>query len=151
MVFLGEYEATIDAKGRFLLPAGIKKQLSEKESHFIINRGFEKCLSLYPIESWQPLYEKISQLNQFEPKVRAFQRQFLGGATEVETDTAGRLLIPPTLKEYAGLEKEIILAAQTNRIEIWDATKYKQLFETFSPEAFSNLAKEVMASDFLKE
>lgn len=143
--FLGEYEATIDSKGRFLLPAGFKKQLQEGENRFVINRGFEKCLSLYPISSWQPIYERISKLNQFDPKVREFQRQFLGGATELESDTAGRLLLPPTLKEFAGLSKDIILAAQTDRIEIWDANKYKQLFEAFSPEAFSNLAQEVMA------
>jgi MraZ protein len=143
--FLGEYEATIDSKGRFLLPAGFKKQLQEGENRFVINRGFEKCLSLYPISSWEPIYARISKLNQFDPKVREFQRQFLGGATELESDTAGRLLLPPTLKEFAGLSKDIILAAQTDRIEIWDATKYKQLFEAFSPEAFSNLAQEVMA------
>ena len=143
--FLGEFEATLDAKGRFLLPAGFKKQLPEGETRFVINRGFEKCLSLYPVSSWEPIYYKISKLNQFDPKVRQFQRQFLGGATELELDTAGRLLLPPTLKEFAGLSKDIILAAQTDRIEIWDSEKYKQLFETFSPEVFSGLALEVMA------
>ncbi len=143
--FLGEFEATLDAKGRFLLPAGFKKQLQEGETRFVINRGFEKCLSLYPVSSWEPIYNKISKLNQFDPKVRQFQRQFLGGATELELDTAGRLLLPPTLKEFAGLSKDIILAAQTDRIEIWDSEKYKQLFETFSPEVFSGLALEVMA------
>ncbi|MGN6617049.1 MAG: division/cell wall cluster transcriptional repressor MraZ [Ilyomonas sp.] len=143
--FLGEFEATLDAKGRFLLPAGFKKQLPEGETRFVINRGFEKCLSLYPVSSWEPIYNKISKLNQFDPKVRQFQRQFLGGATELELDTAGRLLLPPTLKEFAGLSKDIILAAQTDRIEIWDSEKYKQLFETFSPEVFSGLALEVMA------
>lgn len=143
--FLGEYEATLDAKGRFLLPAGFKKQLPEGESSFIINRGFEKCLTLYPMQSWKPIYEKISQLNDFDPKVREFRRQFLGGATEVDLDSAGRMLLPPTLKEFAGLTKDIILVAATNKIEIWDAGKYKQLFEAFSPEAFSSLAQEVMA------
>ncbi len=142
--FLGEYEATLDAKGRFLLPAGFKKQLPEGEGRFIINRGFEKCLTLYPVQSWEPIYSKISQLNDFDPKVREFRRQFLGGATEVELDTAGRLLLPPTLKEFAALSKDIILVAATNKIEIWDAARYKQLFESFSSEAFSNLAQEVM-------
>jgi MraZ protein len=142
--FLGEYEATIDSKGRFLLPAGFKKQLAEGESHFIISRGFEKCLSLYPVKSWEPIYEKISQLNDFEPKVREFRRQFLGGATEVELDSAGRLLLPPTLKDFAGLQRDIILVAALDKIEIWDSGKYKQFFESFSPEEFSNLAREVM-------
>jgi len=142
--FLGEYEATVDAKGRFLLPAGFKKQLTEGENRFIISRGFEKCLTLYPMKSWEPIMNKISQLNDFDPKVREFRRQFLGGATEIELDAAGRLLLPPTLKEFAGLSKDIILVAALDKIEIWDAGKYKQLFEDFSPEAFSSLAQDVM-------
>ncbi len=143
--FLGEYEVTLDAKGRFLLPAGFKKQLAGEENRFVINRGFEKCLSLYTIKSWEPIYTRISLLNDFDPKVRQFRRQFLGGATEVELDSAGRLLLPPTLKDFAGLSKEIILVAAVDKIEIWDAIKYKQLFEDFSPDAFSSLAEEVMA------
>ena len=142
--FHGEYEATVDAKGRFLLPGGLKKQLPEGEGRFIIGRGFEKCLTLYPLKSWELIIAKISQLNDFDPKVRQFRRQFLGGATEVELDSANRMLLPHTLKEYASLGKDIVIAAALDRFEIWDATKYKQLFEDFSPEEFSNLAQEVM-------
>ncbi|MDE3125027.1 MAG: division/cell wall cluster transcriptional repressor MraZ [Bacteroidota bacterium] len=142
--FHGEYEATVDAKGRFLLPGGLKKQLPEGESRFILSRGFEKCLTLYPFKSWEVIIAKINRLNDFDPKVRQFRRQFLGGATEVELDSAGRMLLPASLKEYAGLQKDIVLAAAIDRFEIWDAGKYKQLFEDFSPEAFSDLAKEVM-------
>ncbi|WP_246027124.1 division/cell wall cluster transcriptional repressor MraZ [Sediminibacterium goheungense] len=142
--FHGEYEATVDAKGRFLLPGGLKKQLPEGESRFILSRGFEKCLTLYPLKSWEIIIAKISQLNDFDPKVRQFRRQFLGGATEIELDNAGRMLLPASLKEFAGLSKDIVLAAALDRFEIWDAGKYKQLFEDFSPEAFSSLAQEVM-------
>ena len=143
--FLGEYEATLDAKGRFLLPAGFKKQVPEEESgRFIINRGFEKCLALYPLKNWEPLFAEISELNDFDPKVREFRRYFLNGATIVEPDTAGRLLIPPNLKIHADLQKDIVLVAAVNKIEIWDSNKYKQLFDSFSPDAFSNLASEVM-------
>jgi len=143
--FLGEFEATIDAKGRFLLPAGFKKQLPEEEgSRFVINRGFEKCLCLYPVKNWEPLYAKIRALNDFDPKVREFRRYFLNGATMVEPDSAGRLLLPPNLKVHADLTKDIVLAAAGDKIEIWDSNKYKQLFESFSPEAFSNLGNEVM-------
>ena len=143
--FLGEYEATLDIKGRFLLPAGFKKQLKEDENSFVISRGIDRCLTLYPMSSWEPIIQKINSLNDFDPKVRAFRRQFLGGATEVELDTAGRMLLPPTLKEYANLSKDIILVAALDKIEIWDSTKYKQLFEEIAPEDFSNLAAEVMA------
>lgn len=145
--FHGEYEATVDAKGRFLLPGSLRKQLPEAENRFIVSRGFEKCLTLYPLKSWELIIAKISLLNDFDPKVRQFRRQFLGGATEVELDTAGRLLLPASLKEFAGLGKDIVLAAALDRFEIWDAVKYKQLFEDFSPEAFSNLAQEVMTDN----
>lgn len=144
--FLGEYPATLDAKGRFLLPAGFKKQLPEEElGRFVINRGFEMCLALYPVKNWEPLFNDISQLNDFDPKVRQFRRNFLNGATFVEPDTAGRILVPPNLKGHALLDKDIILVAAVNKLEIWDSNKYKQLFDSFSPESFSDLAKDVMA------
>ena len=143
--FHGEYQSTIDAKGRFHLPGSLKKQLVEGENRFIVSRGFEKCLTLYPLNSWQVILDKISQLNDFDPKVRQFRRQFLGGATEVELDAAGRILLPPTLREFALPGKEIVLAAALDRFEIWDASKYKQLFEDFSADEFSSLAQEVMA------
>lgn len=143
--FLGEYEATLDLKGRFLLPAGFKKQLPEEGSTvFVINRGFEKCLTLYPLKTWEPIFARISKLNDFDPKVREFRRYFLNGATHVELDSAGRLLIPGGLKEYAGLEKDIVLSSAVKKIEIWDKGKYQQFFETFSPETFSELAEQVM-------
>ena len=143
--FLGEYDATIDAKGRFLLPAGLKKQLPENDSaQFVINRGFEKCLTLYPLQSWNPLFSKISKLNDFNPKVREFRRYFLNGATQVETDTANRILIPKNLMDHAGLKKDIVLVSALNKIEIWDKQQYQQFFETFTAETFSDLANEVM-------
>ena len=143
--FLGEYEATLDSKGRFLLPVGFKKQLPEEgPTQFVINRGFEKCLSLYPMKSWEPIFARVSQLNDFDPKVRSFRRYFLNGATMLELDGAGRLLLPQNLKEYAGLEKDIVLVTAVNKIEIWDKVKYQQFFETFSPYDFSGLANEVM-------
>lgn len=145
--FLGEYEATLDAKGRFLLPVGFKKQLPEEEAtRFVLSRGFEKCLSLYPIKSWEPIFNQISQLNDFDPKVREFRRYFLNGAINLELDSASRVLIPKNLMEHAGLEKDIVLVAAVNKIEIWDKVKYQQFFESVSPEAFSNLANEVMAN-----
>jgi len=133
--FLGEYEATLDSK----------KQLPEEgTAQFVINRGFEKCLSLYPMKSWEPIFAKISQLNDFDPEVRQFRRYFLNGATMAELDSAGRLLIPQNLKEHAALEKDIVLVAAVDKIEIWDKTKYQQFFESFSPETFSSLARQVM-------
>jgi MraZ protein len=143
--FIGEYESTVDAKGRFLLPSGFKKQLPEGEKAvFVLNRGFEKCLTLYPIQSWNPLFEKINNLNDFDPKVREFRRYFLNGAVQIELDSAGRLLLPKSLAEFAGLGKDIILASAMNKLEIWDKTKYQQFFDSISADDFSTLANEVM-------
>ncbi|GAA4303447.1 division/cell wall cluster transcriptional repressor MraZ [Compostibacter hankyongensis] len=143
--FLGEYEVTLDAKGRFLLPAGFRKQLpGTAGDQFVVNRGFEKCLTLYPMQEWQPIFEKISSLNDFDPKVRQFRRYFLNGATILEPDSAGRLLLPRNLISYAILEKEIILAAAVNKIEIWNKADYQQFFESYLPESFSELARQVM-------
>jgi MraZ protein len=143
--FLGEYESTVDAKGRFLLPAGFKKQLPEGEQAvFVLNRGFEKCLTLYPLASWAPIFEQISRLNDFDPKARAFRRYFLNGAIQVELDSAGRLLLPKNLMEYAGLSKDIVLASNVDKIEIWDKNQYQQFFDSMSPDSFSSLANEVM-------
>lgn len=143
--FLGEFEATLDAKGRFLLPAGFKKQLPEEETNrFVINRGFEKCLALYPMRTWEPLFAKITGLNEFDPKQREFRRAFLNGATYVEPDTAGRILLPPSLKAYAELQKDIVLMATGDKIEIWDSNKYKQFFDSISSDALSDLGKDVL-------
>ena len=150
--FLGEFEATLDAKGRFLLPAGFKKQLPEEETvRFVINRGFEKCLALYPMKTWEPLFAKITGLNEFDPKQREFRRAFLNGATYVEPDSAGRILLPPNLKLYAELQKDIVLMATGDKIEIWDSNKYKQLFESFSEERYSFLAQQVMVKDKIEK
>ncbi|MBS1743064.1 MAG: division/cell wall cluster transcriptional repressor MraZ [Bacteroidetes bacterium] len=143
--FIGEYESTIDAKGRFLFPSGFKKQLpGEDNTTFVINRGFEKCLTLYPLQSWKPIFKELSQLNDFDPKVREFRRYFLNGATQVDLDNAGRLLLPQNLMEHASLEKDIVLVSALNKIEIWDKIKYQQFFDSFSPDSFSKLANEVM-------
>ena len=146
--FLGEFEATLDAKGRFLLPAGFKKQLPEEESSkFVINRGFDKCLALYPLKTWEPLFAKITGLNEFDPKEREFRRAFLNGATYVEPDSAGRILLPPNLKVYAELQKDIVLMATGDKIEIWDSNKYKQFFDSISSDALSDLGRDVMGGD----
>ena len=100
---------------------------------------------MYPMESWAPLYQSISSLNDFDPKVREFRRYFLNGAMQIEVDGAGRLLLPKSLMEHAGLEKDIVLVSAVNKMEIWDKNKYQQFFENFSPESFSGLAAEVMA------
>lgn len=145
--FIGEYESTLDSKGRFLLPSAFKKKLPEDSGNtFVIARGFEKCLTLYPKQNWDPIFEKLSTLNDFEPKVRMFYRHFLNGAIEIELDGAGRLNVPNSLIAFAGLEKDITLVSAINKIEIWDTKTYQKLFESFSPSEYSDLAAQVMGN-----
>lgn len=147
--FLGEYELSIDAKGRFLLPSGFRKQLPEGAAgQFVVNRGFENCLSLYPMESWQVLSDKINKLNDFNPKVREFKRLFLNGATIIELDSAGRMLLPKPLLEYAGIRKDMVFSAQGNKVELWDKDTYHEYIRK-SAAGFSDLAAEVAGGDFI--
>ena len=147
--FLGEYEVAIDAKGRFMLPSGFRKQLPEGEAErFVINRGFENCLSLYPVKSWNALTEKINRLNDFNPKVREFKRLFLNGATMVDVDSAGRLLLPKPLQEFSGIKKDMVFSAQGNKIELWDKDTYHNYISQHSVN-FSDLAADVAGADFM--
>lgn len=147
--FLGEYEVAMDAKGRFLLPAGFRKQLPEGGGErFVVNRGFEHCLTMYTMDSWNALSEKINRLNDFNPKVREFKRLFLNGATIVEVDSAGRVLLPKPLQEYAGMKKDIIMSAQGNKVELWDKDTYYNYINQHA-QGFSDLAAEVAGGDFI--
>lgn len=141
---VGEYECTLDEKGRFLFPAGLRKQLSaESKEMFMMNKGFENCLSLYPMDEWEKTSERLSKLNLFKPKNRMFYRLFHQGAKQLSLDKAGRILIPTALMERIGLKKEIMLTAYNDRIEIWDRQEYFQFMEENIGD-FSDLADEVM-------
>jgi MraZ protein len=147
--FLGEYEVTLDAKGRFSLPAGFRKQLPEgSPESFVINRGFENCLTLYPLSTWKELEEKISKLNDFNPKVRDFKRLFLNGATPVEADSAGRLLVTKSQKEYARIDKDMVFSSQGNKVEIWDRDTYYKYIQS-KAESFADLASEVLGGGII--
>src|ERR1700691_5448119 len=130
--FLGEYKATVDLKGRFLLPTGLKKQMEEgADKRFVITRALDKCLNLYPWDEWSKVYGRINDLEDFDDEVRQFRRYFMNGATIMELDSAGRMLIPQNLRAHAGLEKDISLVATGKVIEIWDDNKYDKFFEEF--------------------
>ena len=145
--FLGEYEVAVDSKGRFLLPSGFRKQLAEGTGDkFVINRGFENCLTIYLMDAWNAISDKVNRLNDFKPNVREFKRLFLNGATIVEVDSADRILIPKQLQEYAGIRKEAVLSAQGNKLELWDKDTYYNYLNQ-KAGGFSKLAEEV-ANDF---
>lgn len=149
MNLLGEFEIALDAKGRFLLPSAFRKQLPEGAAErFVVNRGFESCLTLYPMESWNQLADKVNKLNDFNPKVREFKRLFMNGANLVDVDSAGRVLVPKSLQEYAGIKKEMVFSAQGSKVELWDRETYYEYIKK-SAAGFSDLAAEVIGGDFM--
>lgn len=143
---IGEFDCKIDVKGRIMMPSALKKQVPpEAEERFVINRGFEKCLVLYPMNEWKDITDDINKLNLYVKKNRDFVRYFQRGATEIKLDGNNRLLLPKSLLGYAGINKELVLFAYSNRIEIWDKVTYNNLL-TDEPEDFSSLAEEVMGN-----
>ncbi len=142
--FLGEHSCKIDAKGRLRLPAPLLKQLGQLAIEgFVLNRGFEQCLVLYPRRSWNRISEEVQQLNQFVKKNRDFTRYFFRGATELGLDSNSRLLLPKRLLDYAGISKNLVLLAYFDKIEIWSKEKYEALLLD-EPLDFEALAEEVM-------
>ena len=141
---VGEYEVRLDGKGRFLFPASLRKQLAPTaQEKFMLNKGFEDCLTHYPMNEWDRLSEKLSKMNLFKPKNRMFYRLFHQGAKSIALDGVGRVLIPTMLMERVGLDKDVMLIAYNDRIEIWDKTKYFELIEGNMAD-FADLAEEVM-------
>ena len=141
---LGEFECKIDNKGRMRLPSSLIRQLGTEGTHtFVINRGLEKHLVIYPKKVWDVLVQKVNALNPYVKKNREFIRYFFRGATEVTIDGTDRILLTKRLLEYAGIEKNAILFAVNNKIEIWAKDKYDNNMDQ-EPENFSDLAEEVM-------
>ena len=144
--FIGEFECKIDAKGRVMIPSGLRKQLDPAaQERFVLNRGFEKCLVLYPKNEWEEISAEVNKLNQYVKKNREFVRYFYRGASELGLDVTGRILFPKRMLDYAAVEKEVVLFAYSNRIEVWDKTTYDGLL-TDEPDDFAALAEEVMGN-----
>lgn len=142
--FLGEFECKLDAKNRMVLPAALKRQMPDVEREgLVVNRGFEKNLVVYTRQEWKRIMEKLEQLNPFDKKNREFIRQFSRGATELNLDAAGRVLIPKSLAAYAGISTEVMLSCQISKIEIWNKEAYEAQWQDDDFD-FSALAEEVM-------
>lgn len=140
---LGEYECKIDPKGRMRLPSDLVSQLGEDAKAFVVNRGFEKCLMLYPEQVWERITNEINQLNLYNKKNRDFVRYFYRGAQKVATDSTDRLLITRRLLDYAAVDKEVILSAYNDRIEVWAKDQYDSMLDD-EPDDFSDLAEDVL-------
>jgi MraZ protein len=145
--FLGEYEATVDAKGRFLLPAALRRQMPDGTDTLVINRGMDDCLWMYLLDDWKRVEERLREVNPYDSREnRMVRKALIAGAVYVEFDSAGRINLPKTLSDYAGLDKEVILAGDIDKIEIWDKNKYQKLFESLTPEKLSAMASGILGS-----
>ena len=122
-MFIGEYEHSVDAKGRVIMPAKLREDIGEK---FIVTKGLDGCLFAYSITEWTNFEDKLKKLPLTNKNARDFVRFFLSGAVECEIDKQGRFLIPGNLREYATLEKEIIIIGVGTRIEIWNKEEWKK-------------------------
>lgn len=143
----GEFECKMDSKGRFVLPSGLKKQLPEDEQkEFVINRGLDQCLVLYPIKVWEEELTRIHSRNQYVERNRAFARKFMNGATPVELDGSSRVLVPKRLAGYADLDKELVLVASFDRVEIWGRDAYEKWIASDKWD-MAELSEEVMGGD----
>lgn len=146
--FSSEYECKLDTKGRMVLPARIKSSMPEDEegTRIVLTRGFEPCITIYPLDEWQKIFERVASLDEFNPEYRRFQRNFLRGNTEVELDKNGRFTIPRTMARYAKIDREAILVGMGNRIEVWNPDVYDDYLindqEEFSELALRFLSKE---------
>jgi len=121
-LIIGEYEHSLDAKSRLIMPAKLREDIGEK---FIITKGLDGCLFGFSKQEWENFEDKLKTLPLTNKNARDFVRFFLSGAIEEELDKQGRFLIPANLKEYANLDKEIVITGVGTRIEIWDKNKWK--------------------------
>ena len=120
-MFMGEYNHTVDAKGRLIVPSKFREQLGDE---FVVTKGLDNCLFVYENSEWAALEEKLRTLPLTNAAGRKFSRFLLAGATTCEVDKQGRVLLPAVLREHAGIEKEAVLAGVLNRVEIWSKERW---------------------------
>ncbi|MBI5157429.1 MAG: division/cell wall cluster transcriptional repressor MraZ [Acidimicrobiia bacterium] len=123
-MFLGEYQHSVDEKGRIVMPSKFRAQL---EAGVVVTKGQERCLFVFPADRWEEEAAKVSRLPRTDERSRNFARSFFGGASDVQADKQGRLQIPQALRTYAGLEKDVVVVGVSDRLEIWDANAWQNL------------------------
>ncbi|MBU7592009.1 division/cell wall cluster transcriptional repressor MraZ [Metabacillus halosaccharovorans] len=142
-MFMGEYHHTIDIKGRMIVPSKFREGLGET---FVVTRGLDQCLFVYPMSEWIIIEEKLKALPLTKKDARAFTRFFFSGATECEIDKQGRVNIATPLLQYAKLEKECVVIGVSNRIELWS----KSIWENYVAEqedSFEEIAENMIDFD----
>jgi MraZ protein len=128
-MFRGRYNHQVDTKGRLSVPSRFREVLAAASEGRLILTNFDECLWAFTVPEWQELERKVSALPQFMEEVKALQRVFISAAVECPIDRQGRILIPPTLREYAGLSRDVVIVGMTRRFEIWAKERWDEVFE----------------------
>ncbi|HIQ98421.1 MraZ protein [Catenibacillus scindens] len=136
-MFIGEYNHTIDSKGRLIVPSKFREALGDE---FVVTKGLDGCLFVYPMEEWTAFTDKLKELPLTKKDARQFSRFFLAGAASCEVDKQGRILIPAVLREFAGLEKDAVLVGVSSRIEIWSRSNWEKISDV-DIEDMDNIAE----------
>ncbi|MGF6352655.1 MraZ protein [Paenibacillus sp. 4624] len=143
-MFMGEFQHSIDDKGRVIIPAKFRESLG---STFVVTRGLDQCLFVYPMEEWGVMEQKLKALPLMKSDARAFTRFFFSGATECELDKQGRVNLPGNLREYAKLDKDCVVLGVSTRVEIWSKGIWESYFNQ-SEEAFNDIAEKLVDFNF---
>ncbi|MBU4304257.1 MAG: division/cell wall cluster transcriptional repressor MraZ [Candidatus Omnitrophica bacterium] len=143
-MFYGEFEHSLDKKSRVIIPAKFREALKDSFiERFFITRGLDGCLFIFTEEEWKKQEQKFKSLSFTSTDARRFNRMFFSGASEVICDSQGRMLIPQYLKEFAQIQKDVVIIGVSNRIEIWSKTRWKEFYEN-SRENFEGTAEKLM-------
>lgn len=121
-MFQGEYQHGLDTKGRLILPVRIREELG---AQFVLTKGLDGCLFIFTLESWAAFSEKLDQLPTSSKEARKLKRYFIGSSNQCETDKQGRFLIPPVLRNFAEIEKDVTILGVSDRIELWSTERYE--------------------------
>lgn len=135
-MFSGEYNHTVDAKGRLIVPAKFRDQLGDE---FVVTRGLDGCLFVYTMDEWHNMEERFREIPMTSKNARKFSRFLFAGAVTCEVDKQGRILLPPVLREYAGIQKDVVLAGILSRIEIWDKDRWNE--NTYDEDEMDDVAE----------
>lgn len=138
-MFMGEYNHTVDEKGRLIMPAKYREQLGDT---FFVTQGFDGCLYVYPQSEWANIEENLRKLPSMKRGARDLTRRFLGHAAELEIDKQGRVLLPAKLRSLANIKKDVVLVGVLDKIEIWDKEKWESNM-TYTDEDMEEIANEM--------
>ena len=136
-MFMGQFQHSLDQKGRLIIPSKFREMLGQS---FVLTKGLDACLFVYPKDEWAVLEQKLKTLPFTQKDARAFIRFFFAGAVEAEMDKQGRILIPPQLREHAGIERDVVIIGVSNRVEIWSQEQW-EAYSVKAAESYEDIAE----------